>query len=207
MKLIALIADIVQSREIKDRNKFQEHLEHELAVVNRESKYLASPYTLTLGDEFQAVYNKADQLFTDIWRIRMGLYPQKVRFALGVGTLTTPVNPKRAIGMDGPAFHYARTAILELKKTFHLIKIEGEGIPYLNLVNNSLYLISQSSTGWSLNRIQVLSRLQQGWSPKKIANDLGISTVAVYKNIKAGSLDVIIKLQEEVSKLLNEAQG
>lgn len=207
MKLIALIADIVQSRKIKDRDKFQQDLEQQLRLINKESEHLLSPYTLTLGDEFQAVYGKAGHLFRDIWKIRMVVHPQKVRFALGIGTLSTPINRKRAIGMDGPAFHHARAAIAELKKSSYLIKIEGEGIPFQPLVNNSLYLVSQYSMGWSLNRIQVLSKLQQGWSPKRIADDLGISTVAVYKNIKAGSLDVIIDLQKEVSNLLNEVLG
>ncbi len=207
MKLIALIADIVKSREIKDRDKFQKNFENQLKRINKESRNLLSPYTLTLGDEFQAVYGKADTLFDDIWKIRMGLYPQKARFALGIGTLNTPVNPKRAIGMDGPAFHHAHAGIVELKKISHLIKIVGEGIPHLNLLNNSLYLISQSSIGWSENRFQILNRLLKGWAPKKIANDLDISTVAVYKNIKAGSLDVIIDLQREISNVLNEVLG
>ena len=204
MKLIALIADIVKSREIKDRDKFQKDLETQLKRINKERRDLLSPYTLTLGDEFQAVYGKADTLFDDIWKIRMELHPQKVRVALGIGRLTTPINQRRAIGMDGPAFHHARSGIAELKKSSRLIKIEGEGIPYLNFVNNSLYLISQSSMGWTKNRFHVLSRLLKGWTPKKIASDLDISAVAVYKNIKVGSLDVIIDMQREISNMLNK---
>lgn len=207
MKLIALIGDIVRSREIGNRDEFQKKLESQLRSVNKEAQHLLSPYTVTLGDEFQAVYAKADRLFNDIWKIMMGLYPQKVRFALGVGTLTTPVNPKRAIGMDGPAFHHARMGITKLKETSYLIKIEAENFPRLDLLNNSLYLISQTVSGWSLNRLQVLNGLLSGQSPKKIADSLGISTVAIYKNIKAGSLDVIIDLSREISNALNEVLG
>jgi hypothetical protein len=207
MKLIALIGDIVRSREIENRDEFQKKLENQLRSVNREGLHLLSPYTLTLGDEFQAVYAKADRMFNDIWKIMMGLYPQKVRFALGVGTLTTPVNSKRAIGMDGPAFHYARTGITRLKETSYLIKIEAEDVPHLDLLNNSLYLTSQAVSGWSLNRFQVLSGLLSGQSRKKIADSLGISTVAVYKNIRAGSLDVIIDLSKEIGNALNEVLG
>jgi len=205
MKLIALIADIVKSREIKDRDKFQNGLENQLQLINKRNKNLLSPYTLTLGDEFQAVYSKADNLFNDIWEIMSKLYPHKARFALGVGTLTTPVNPKRAIGMDGPAFHFARNSISELKETSYLMKIAGEGISHLTLLNSCLYLVSQSAANWSANRYQVLTGLLAGWSRKKIADQLGISTVAVYKNINKGSLDVLINLNNEICKMLNEA--
>lgn len=204
-QLIALIADIVQSREIKDRDKFQQRLQNQLQTINKRNKNLLSPYTLTLGDEFQAVYSKADNLFNDIWAIMSGLYPHKARFALGVGTLATPVNPKRAIGMDGPAFHFARNGISDLKETSYLIKIAGEQIPHLTLLNNCLYLMSQSTANWSANRFQVLNGLLAGWSRKKIAGQLGISTVAVYKNINKGSLDVLIDLNKEICKMLNEA--
>lgn len=207
MKLISLIGDIVRSREIGNREEFQKKMENQLRSINKESPHLLSPYTLTLGDEFQAVYAKADRLFNDIWKMMMGLYPQKVRFGLGVGTLTTPINSKRAIGMDGPAFHYARKGIVQLKETSYLIKIEAENVPYLDLLNNSLYLISQTMRGWSLNRFQVINGLLSGQSRKKTADNLGISTVAVYKNIKAGSLDVIVDLSKEISKTLNEELG
>lgn len=205
MKLIALIADIVNSRKIEDRDKFQQKLEDQLRALNKRNANLLSPYTLTLGDEFQAVYSKADNLFNDVWEIMSGLYPHKARFALGVGTLTTPVNPKRAIGMDGPAFHFARNGISELKETSYLMKIAGEEIPHLSLLNNCLYLVSQSAANWSANRFQVLTGLLKGWSRKKIAGQLGISTVAVYKNINKGSLDVLINLNKETGKMLNEA--
>lgn len=204
MNYISLIGDIVNSRGIKSRDTFQKKLDSELKKINKENPNLLSPYTLTLGDEFQAVYGKADNLFIDIWKLMIGLHPQKVRFALGVGTLTTPVNPKRAIGMDGPAFHYARSGISELKKTPYLMKIEGQNIKHLSLMNNTLFLISQVSGGWGLNRFQVLNGLLQGWASNKIASSLGISAVAVYKNIKAGSLDLIIDLQKEISNVLNE---
>ena len=207
MNLIALIGDIVKSREINDRNKFQKKFENQLQKLNTENPRLLSPYTLTLGDEFQAVYGKADGLFNNIWQLMIALYPQKVRFALGIGELTTPINPERAIGMDGPAFHYARSGISELKKTSYLIKINSEAIPHLNLLNNTLYLISRISDNWSLNRFQVMSGLMNGWSRNKIAQSLDISTVAVYKNIKAGSLDVIIDLLKEIGGYLNEVLG
>ena len=55
MNYISLIGDIVNSRGIKSRDTFQKKLDSELKKINKENPNLLSPYTLTLGDEFQAM--------------------------------------------------------------------------------------------------------------------------------------------------------
>ena len=61
MNVVALIADIVDSRAIPERARFQRSLKTTLAAVNKRSRRsLLSPVTLTLGDEFQAVYPALD---------------------------------------------------------------------------------------------------------------------------------------------------
>jgi hypothetical protein len=79
--------------------------------VNGENMHLISPYTITLGDEFQAVLKNARHLFGDIITILYVIYPTKIRFSIGIGDIQTPVNPNQAIGMDGTAFYNARTGI------------------------------------------------------------------------------------------------
>src|SRR6218665_467049 len=116
MKYLALIGDVVDSKRLPRRAEFQVKLEKTLKNTSSRNPSLASPYTITLGDEFQAVYRNADRLFADIFTIWRDLDPAKVRFAVGVGELSTSINPKQALGMDGPAFHHARDAITALKK-------------------------------------------------------------------------------------------
>lgn len=205
MAVVALIGDVIGSRKVTDRDALQKKLEKKLKQINKGRSDLLSPYTVTLGDEFQAVFKNCDLIFRDVWEILQALYPVKTRFAFGVGELSTPVNPRQAIGMDGPAFHHARQGIQELKKTPFLFKITGEQITSLNLLNQSLYLVSQTSSGWSRNRFRIMSMLYKGWTTKQIAGELNISTVAVYKNIKAGALDIIMALGHEISKNINEA--
>jgi hypothetical protein len=55
--VVAVIADIVESREIPDRAHFQRRLKQVLDEPNsRAVDSLLSPFTLRVGDEFQAVY-------------------------------------------------------------------------------------------------------------------------------------------------------
>ena len=203
MKVIALIGDISESRKVKKRDELQKKLRAALEEVNRDNPALLSPFTITLGDEFQAVYRNADRLFRDLWTILLRIFPQKVRFSFGVGILTTEINPQQAIGMDGPAFYHARSGIQELKKSDYLFRIVGDRIPYQNLLNQTLNLISHESSNWGMNRLKILIGLLEGKNAASLAQELSISRVAVYKNIKAGALEVIHELGNEIRAILN----
>lgn len=207
MKVLSLIGDIHGSRTVTDRESLQKRLAAALKTVNRQNDSLLSPYTITLGDEFQAVYRDAGRLFRDIWSIIPEVYPHKIRFAIGVGPLTTEINPRQAIGMDGPAFHYARSGIQDMKESPYLFRITGENMDHQNLINQSLNLISYWIDNWEKNRFLILLGLYLGKSSKQMATALGISTVAVYKNINAGALEVVKSLTQEIGVLIDRELG
>ena len=75
MQYLALIGDIVDSKQLRDRGKFQTTLASTLKTVSSRNATLVSPYTITLGDEFQAVYKSADRLFLDIFSILRDIHP------------------------------------------------------------------------------------------------------------------------------------
>ncbi len=202
--VITVIGDLRASRQVKNRRNLQERLHRTLEGVNREHPHLLSPFTITLGDEFQAVYGRADRLFRDLWYIRAGIFPHQVRFAVGIGRLETPINPRQAIGMDGPAFHHARTAMEQLKRSEDFLILAGEQIPYLELANQSLRLVSHLSRQWSENRLQIFLWYLDELPVREMAARMGISVVAVYKNINAGALEVLRALQREIVHLLNQ---
>ena len=206
MKRTVLIGDIVSSRQITDRALIQDRLAATLEELNnRQDPDLASPYTITLGDEFQAVFNRADTLFCDAVAILLALHPEQVRFSFGIGAIETPINPNRAIGMDGPAFYNARKGIEELKATPYLFNIAGMDASQATLVKQSLRLISHNLCKWNRNRLQVMAMLCEGLPAKEIGDRVPISNTAVYKTIDAGALQIIIQLFAEVTKLINES--
>ncbi len=203
-QVITLIGDLRASRQVEDRRHLQNRLQHTLERLNRQHPHLLSPFTITLGDEFQAVYARADRLFRDLWFIRAGIYPHQVRFAVGIGPLDTPINPRQAIGMDGPAFHHARTAMEQLKRSEYFLALAGEQLPYLELANQSLRLMSHQSRHWNENRLKIFLYYLEDLSAREIANRQGISLVAVYKNINAGALNILQALQKEIAQLINQ---
>ncbi len=202
---MALIGDLVASREVPRREAFQRRLARTLARTGRSARGLASPFTLTLGDEFQAVYRGADTVFADLIAILAEIHPVRARFVLGVGKLATRINPRQALGMDGPAFHQARAALMELKPQGGFLRIAGSEPADWVLANHVLDLLSHHVAGWSRNRLLVLAALLRGEPVRAIEAALAISRVAVYKNIRAAALDDIAGICQELTRMLNAA--
>ncbi len=205
MKVAAVIADIVESRKLRDRGNIQEELARLLDSVNEKNDGIASPYTITLGDEFQAVYRHTEGMFEDFWRILAGLHPVKVRFSVGVGDIVTDLNPEEALGMDGPAFHRARDGIeADLAKSHALFHVEAD-VKRRRFVNKTLDLISKYARTWKKNRFEILCSLFEAQEAQEIAERIDISVRAVYKNIDKGGLEEIVAISEEIETICQEA--
>jgi hypothetical protein len=202
---IVLIGDLIESRKLSNRGRAatQKDLKTVLGQINRDASGILSPWTITLGDEFQAVYQSAGSLFTHLWTIMAAIHPVYARFSVSAGAITTPINRKQAIGMDGPAFHAARDGVNILKKDEGLLRVNIQNPEIERLMNASLMLVSKEMLGWNSNRFHILQKLGQGEEVSRIAADMGLSEVAVYKNRKAGALDVILELTASLSTMIN----
>ncbi|WP_455203217.1 SatD family protein [Kaarinaea lacus] len=205
MNKIVVIADIVSSRKIEQRAALQKKLKAVIRQVNRKNPNLVSPYTITLGDEFQAVLNKADHLFFDFTTIMEALHPERVRFSISVGEINTPINRQQAIGMDGPAFYAARHGIETLKSNEYLFTCNGLNENQQNLVNQSLYLASHHLLKWKLSRLSIFNYLQQNFNVLEISNKVSLGDKAIYKSIDQGALKVVDTLFRDIEQIINQS--
>jgi hypothetical protein len=207
MVYLVLIGDLIASRDSKNRKDLQKQIKSVLRQVNERTPKPVSPYTLTLGDEFQAVFENADHIFEDIVQILWAMHPVQVRFSLGLGEITTDLNTEQALGMDGPAFYLARDGINQLKEDGGLIRLEGLPEPWDALAESSLFLVNRRIKKWDINRLAILHGLLSGKDKKVIAADLGITAQAVYKNISTGELAAVIEYLKALTNILNKCLG
>lgn len=210
---IVLIGDLIGSKELddKERDRFQTILSEEINRINNKSSSIISQLTITLGDEFQAVYKVLSELLADSWSILAALHPVGVRFSIGVGSIYTPINREQALGMDGPAFHVARDGMDHIKKSGRIYNI-SLGSPadqpeallsLISLVNHSLQFLSNEIKEWKKSRLQVLVMLQEGLSVKRISEEVDISESAVYKNREEGDLSLVLDLKVSIGENIN----
>ena len=202
MKKLVLIGDIVASKRIKNRKEIQKKLQNLFKSFNN-NKEIISPFTITLGDEFQAVFSKADNIFKYLWEVLFVIYPVQVRFSFGIGDITTSINTVQAIGMDGPAFYNAREGLTELKQKAFLFNLVHNDEKKIMLIKQVLFLLSHLTSGWKESRFKILSLLYDDMSVFKVAKKMKISDKAVYKNIDAGALANIISITKIISMEIN----
>lgn len=189
MKYLVLIGDVVGSRRLSTRAPLQRRLKAELTALNRRHPDLTSPYTLTLGDEFQMVSRDASGVFIDIFTLLAAVAPVRMRFGLAIGEIVTPLNHDQAIGMDGPAFHRARAVLERLKAEERLLGVHGDRPERDVLVTAMLNVLSAQIEGWKPTRLQLFAGVLAGIPAATLAEQAGISARAVNKNIRAAELD------------------
>ena len=185
MGKVAVIADIIESKSIPDRKLFQRSMEKALEEVNALSSDIISPYTVTLGDEFQALYRTGSQVIRDVSYLLTVLYPVRIRFSVSVGEISTDIKTDTALGMDGPVFHAARNGITRLKEYDHSIiqlYCAGEN-RRLGIINSSLRLSLALMAGWKQNTWTIFQGLLNGRTVQEILPFLKIKQRAVYKAV------------------------
>lgn len=201
---LVLIGDIVHSRNVNDRNAVQRKFSSACARLNVEAEQLslASPLTITLGDEFQAVFKNSARLWECILRLEAVMAPLEIRFAVGVGAISTPLKSDSAMGMDGPAFYAARAAMEQLKKMGGRYRIAGlaDNEVFINAV---LDLLGRNRMKWRASRVLILASLLQGKNASEISKLTKTSEQAVYRNIRDGALGTIFNLLTGITERIN----
>ena len=118
----AVIADLVGSRGLQDRAGAQEHVISAWAAAHGQvvkdagaagstEPRAVSPWA-TVGDEFQAVYPDLATALRALLRLQLALEgPVRLRFGIGLGTVTTLEAGEDGPIQDGDAWWSARAAI------------------------------------------------------------------------------------------------
>lgn len=199
-KYLVLIGDMIGSSALDSRAKVQKRFEAACRTLNQEAAELGivSPLTITLGDEFQAVFARPDAIWECLFRLEAALDPVQIRFSLGMGNLSTALNRNNALGMDGPAFHVARNGMTLLKQEHGRYRISGLAQNDV-LTNATLAFIAHHRAKWKGTRVKAFAAYLQGMTPKQTSKLLKSTEQAVYKNIRDGALDSLRLIFGEIT--------
>lgn len=215
---MALIGDLVHSRELEPavRRRVQAALEAAFESVNREGesrrKGVASDLLLTLGDEFQGLFDStpdgAERLLETLEAAQdaiaqaappSGAAPAPVRFGLGIGTLSTERKP-RALGMDGPCLHRAREALEEARRTGAACRLLRDGAPHEAVWSLLATSWLETRAGWTVAQREAAALAGQGLSGKAVAERLGVTPGAVSQRLKSAHYAFVERARDALSR-------
>ena len=201
---LALIADVIDSKMVEERFDLQKQLEKTLQTMNELfGEFLASSFTLTLGDEFQALLKADAPVFQIIDTLRSELTPTQLRFGIGLGEIVTDIDPLQSIGADGPAYWNARAAInlVHQKNDYGNTQIYFScGKEKQDFFVNALIASGEAiRSGWRGSQEEILLDLlkrfvySENFSQQDLAQSLDINPSALSKRLKSSSIRVYLR--------------
>ena len=201
---LALIADVIDSKMVQERFDLQKQLEKTLQTMNELfGEFIASNFTLTLGDEFQGLLKVDAPVFQIIDTLRSELTPTQLRFGIGLGEIVTDIDPLQSIGADGPAYWNARAAInlVHQKNDYGNTQIYFScGKEKQDFFVNSLIASGEAiRSGWRGSQEEILLDLlkrcvySENFSQQDLAQSLEINPSALSKRLKSSSIRVYLR--------------
>lgn len=207
-KLFVLLGDVVSSRQITDRDRFQSRLAELCSMINAEyANDIYAPFKGLKGlDEIGGVLKDISNAFNIIILISEMLYPCKMRCSLVYDFVDTALDSGDVAKMDGPAFHRASKAILELKETELLTRIAVEDEVFDKILEGEINLILLFKEARTLKQRKIIKEYELIKNQTKVAERLKLSQQYVSMTLKCTRWKMLKDLEEELNRSLHSYQ-
>lgn len=192
---VALIVDIVGSRDLADRPAAQQAILDAFARAH-ETRPFPQPLAPTVGDEFQAVF---DDVPHAVWATAVGrlLLPEGVdcRFGLGLGEIRDVGPGIRGTVQDGSAWWRARAAIEEAharedrRNPYLRTWFDGDGAGEVNAL---LLLRDHAIDGMRARERRIAAAALLGRSQVEIARAEGVTQSAVSQSLRRSGAAALV---------------
>ncbi|MFD5226926.1 SatD family protein [Microbacterium sp. NPDC058342] len=202
--VVAVIADIVGSRRLRDRAKAQQIFDETIARVEREHPLAEHALRPTVGDEQQGVYRTLDQALASLLLLQLAL-PDGIefRFGLGIGDIRAIESEHRELS-DGPGWWAARDAIEAVharqQRAVPTTRTWIVGAPGQDEVMETALA---ASNAYLLARDEIVVRMSErerrlaygragGMSQRELAEQEGITQPAVSKALRSSGAAALL---------------
>ena len=184
-----LMGDLIGSE--RARSVTAVHRAFNKAIDTANKSYLASiasPLTITLGDEFQGLLRTLVHAWSVASELRLRLLVANVscRFVIGTAQLETPLNPKEAWNMMGNGLAEARDKLNDKRTaSVYRFSLPGETTVewLLDAVGDSL---TEVERGWTPTQLEYYSGTRdESRTNAAIAKGFGVTPRSLYKVLHA----------------------
>jgi len=203
-EFVAVKMDMRSSRRIRDREQAQERFLQVMDALNREfAASIQARFIVTHGDEAQGMLRPetAPDALAAMERAIEGVFPVRLRFGIGMGTLSTPLQPA-AIGMDGEAWHAASRALSLARSRRKHVVFSGFGEQTDEQLCALANLLLHLRNGWSPEQRRAIELVDAGMMQSAAAAALGVSESAISQRLTSAGWHFYRDGREAVASLL-----
>lgn len=203
-KLYLLLGDVISSRRIGDREKFQNKFEDMLENINiMYSEDIYANFKILKGiDEIGGVLSDISNSYKIMTTIAEQLYPVRMRFALIFDYIDIGLESKNISKMDGVAFHKASDILNTLKKSKLMFDISTTDKMMDSAIAGQINLILLTKKNWSAKQYQIFEKYKSINNQDDVARYFSISQQAVSKTLNRIMWKEIVSIEENLNSLL-----
>jgi predicted DNA-binding protein YlxM (UPF0122 family) len=205
-KLYVLLGDVISSRQIAEREKFQKKLGETCQYIN--ATYTGDIYAsfkiLKGIDEIGGVLSTMSKSYEIINILLERMYPHLIRFILVFDYIDTALETMDIAKMDGPAFHKASDLMHTLKKSKLMFDMSVGDKVIDTTISGQINLILLFKRNWSAKQHQIVGEYERTKTQYEVAKNLGITQQAVSKTLNRSMWKELKSIEENLNYILSE---
>ncbi len=201
MKQFILMSDIIDSSS-KSQNILMENFKKAVYYVNEKyMKELNSPFTITLGDEFQGLVKDLRTSLNAIVDLEEYIIENnfgfKLRYVLVYGEVETNINTKIAFEMLGKGLTYARNSLNRLSSEHERFFVDIEHTSKNVILNHTFAIYQGIVDKWNLkNDSALISSFIRNIDYKEVSKDLNKNRSLIWKRGKTLNISSYFSTKE-----------
>ena len=186
--MIAVIGDLRRPRAVPDRSRFDQRLRQLTARMRERQGCLLEAQGV---DRVLGVGRSLRQVVSLTHDLALGVFPQALRFGVGLGSVDVGASSGDVNRMDGPALHQASDAAREAQRrrvslVFQLGTAHEAMKAEIAAIETNLELLQCIRDGWNDRLLQISTKYEELGRQEDVAKDLGISQQAVSHALARG---------------------
>ncbi|MFC4930047.1 SatD family protein [Massilia sp. GCM10023247] len=206
-----VMADVVRSTSYDGNELMGEfkRIVEECNYAHRDT--LLSPFTITLGDEFQGVAASLSAAVDSILFLEdrtLTVQPVfSLRYVLVYGAIDTPINPTIAHGMVGSGLTSAREMLTKKRRGRPRFQLDLGGGAYTEELRMVFRLLELLSTHWKEKDYILIRELLWGSDDKEVALRFGKTASQIWKRKKTLQIEEYLIAKELLRQTVNRCEG
>ncbi|MDO9517151.1 MAG: SatD family protein [Methanosarcinaceae archaeon] len=205
-KFYVLLGDVISSRRISDRERFQNEFEEVLEKINTVYvEDIFANFKILKGiDEIGGVLSTMSNVYKIINEILEQLHPNRIRFVLIFDYIDIGLETFDISKMDGPVFHKASDTLSTLKKSKLMFEMSISDKMIDTAITGQINLILLTKKNWSLKQHQIVREYKRTNNQDDVAKKLGITQQAVSKTLNKIMWKEIYLIEKKLNYIIDD---
>lgn len=195
---ISIVGEVLSSKNTEEKRQQQKKLNTVLQTINQEhDEDISAKFVPTIENEFQGLICRGCNLMKLLLEIKNEMYPDRVRFGIGIGEIEADFQSENAITISGAGYEKARESLKILQnrdkkkqKAFTDIHLEiaGEQNERVHLINTIFSLLATLELSWSDRQREIIyNMIKYQDTQTTAARRHGVTQSTIQKTLTAGN--------------------